>query len=271
MLQSQVINGGMETYTYTAFDTLPTHWSVKTNYGSLRGQTADAHGGSYAFVINSWYYYGIDMLINGTIEQADMPNQWIKAGHEVTGKPTTLKGFYKYTETLVTDSAIAEVILKKWNTLKNKPDTIAYGSTRLPPTQTYLEFEVAIKDYAVGVQPDSVVIKFTSHDPKNIGMPAVANSRYLYIDDLSLVEPVGLNETIKNDGLSCFYANNELRILNKEMKTFTLNIYSIEGTLFLSREVSEPESTINISHLSNGIYLIKTNGKINMQQKFYKD
>ena len=53
------------------------------------------------------------MLVNGNIENADMPGNWIKAGHEVTGKPDKLKGFYKYTETQVMDSAIAEVILKK--------------------------------------------------------------------------------------------------------------------------------------------------------------
>lgn len=270
--KAQVINGGMETYTYTPYDTLPAHWAVKTYWGSLRGQTSDAHSGNYAFVINSWYYYGIDMLVNGNIENADMPGNWIKAGHEVTGKPDKLKGFYKYTETQVMDSAIAEVILKKWNTAKNRADTIAYGNSKLHPSESYIEFEVEIKDVIANVQPDSVVIKFTSHDPNNIGtLPNNANSRYLYIDDLSLVQPLGVSENKKDKSISCFYSNNELNILNKDVKKFTLGIYSTDGKLLLSKEIQEAETKINVSYFTKSVYIIKIKGEVNLQQKFFKD
>lgn len=271
LFKAQIPNSGMETYTFTTFDTLPTNWMIKSYFGSVRGQTTDAHSGNYAFVINSWYYYGYDMMVNGEIDNNDISHYWIKGGNAVNGKPDKLKGFYKYTETLITDSAIVEVILKKRNPAKSLPDTIAYGTARLHPTEVYIEFEVAIKDYSVGVQPDSVVVRFVSHDSKNFGMPANGNSRYLYIDDLSLVQPVSINENKKDKSVNCFYSNNELNVLNKEMKKFTLSIYSTDGKLLLSKEISEAETRLNLSYFTKGVYIIKTKGEVNLQQKFFKD
>jgi len=269
--RSQILNASMETYTHTPFDTLPTNWMVKSYFGSLRGQTTDAHSGNYAFAINSWYYYGMDMMINGEIDPAYIPSYWIKAGSGISTKPTKLKGFYKYTETLVTDSAIVEVILKKWNTSKNRQDTISYGDARLHPTANYIEFEVEIKDIITTIQPDSIVIKFTSHDPKNLGMPANGNSRYLYIDDLSLEHPVGINESKKDKSINCFYANNELNVSNKEMKSFSLSVYSTDGKLLLSKDIKEAENKVSMAYLPKGVYIIKTKGEVNLQQKFFKD
>ena len=121
-------------------------------------------------------------------------------------------------------------------------------------------------------QPDSVVIKFTSHDPNNIGtLPNNANSRYLYIDDLSLVQPLGVSENKIDKSVSCFYSNNELNILNKDVKKFTLGIYSTDGKLLLSKEIQEAETKINVSYFTKSIYIIKIKGEVNLQQKFFKD
>lgn len=270
-VNSQILNGDMEAYTFTAFDTVPTNWTVRSPYGSIVGQTSDAHSGNYAFAINTWYFYGYDMMVNGYLDQNDFLFNWIKGGTPVTGKPIGLKGFYKYTETLVTDSAMAKVILKKWNTTLNKADTIAFGEVRLPPTNTYTNFEIAIHDYSVGVQPDSVVIYFVSHDPNNFGIPPNNNARFLYIDDLSLLHPVGINETQKANSVSVYNSNNELNIINSDLKVFSVSVYSIDGKYILEKEITEKKTKINITDLYKGIYIIKTKGEVNLQQRFFKD
>ncbi len=268
---SQILNGGMETYSFTAFDTIPTNWTVRSPYGSIVGQTNDAHSGNYAFAINTWYYYGYDMMVNGYIEQGDFLFNWMKGGTPVSGKPTALKGFYKYTETLVTDSAMAKVLLKKWNTTLNKFDTISFGETRLAPTNTYTNFEIALTDYSVGVQPDSIVIYFVSHDPKNFGIPPNGNARFLYIDDLSLTQPVGIMESKKDNSVSVYYANNDLNIINNQGKIFSTSIYSIDGKLLLEKEINTTRAIIPVSEYNKGVYIIKIKGEVNLQQKFFKD
>lgn len=270
---SQIINGDMETFTITTNDTLPIGWKVDSPYSSVPGKTNNAQSGNFAFVINTWYSYAVAMMVNGNLAAGDFLSDWIKAGTPVTGKPTTVKGFYKYTNVVAGDSAIAKVILKKWNTLTHKPDTIAFGTSKLPPANSYTNFQVALTDYSVGVQPDSIVIYFMSYDYlKGTQLPCADNTcRFLYIDNLSLTQPVGIKESKKDNSVSVYYANNELNIMNRESKTFTASIYSIDGKLIFQKEINEANSKINVSDLSKGVYIIKTTGEVNLQQKFFKD
>src|SRR6218665_294597 len=92
LCRSQLLNGDMENYTYNV-DTVPEHWSVSSHFGTLPGRTTDAYSGTYAFVINSWYYYNRGWLVNGSLVNHQFLFDWIKAGKPITNKPEGLKGF----------------------------------------------------------------------------------------------------------------------------------------------------------------------------------
>ncbi len=270
---SQITNGDMETYTVTTNDTLPIGWKVNSPYSSIPGKTNDAQNGTSAFVINTWYSYAAAMMVNGNLAPADFLSDWIKAGTPVTGKPTALKGFYKYTNVVAGDSAIAKVILKKWNIITHKPDTIAFGVSKLAPANSYTNFTVALTDYSVGVQPDSIVVYFMSYDYlKGTQLPCADNTcRFLYLDNLSLTQPVGIKESKKDNSVAVYYANNELIITNTESKKFSASVYSLDGKLILQKEISDIQNKINVPELSKGIYILQTKGEVNLQQKFFKD
>jgi hypothetical protein len=270
---AQLLNGGMETFTFTTNDTLPIGWTADSPYSTVPGKTSDAQNGNSAFIINTWYSYAVGMMVNGDLISSDFLFYWIKGGTPVIGKPVALKGFYKYTNVVSGDSAVAKVILKKWNSTLNKPDTIAFGISKLAPTNTYTNFEVAITDYSIGVQPDSIVIYFMSYDYlKGTQLPCADNTcRFLYIDNLSLTNPVGIKENKKENEIFFYYSGNELSVINKEKKQITLDVYSIDGKLILQKEITEIENKIDCTELQNGIYFVKTNGVSYSNYKFVKN
>lgn len=270
---AQLQNGGMETFTFTTNDTLPTGWMPDSKFSTIPGKTNDLHSGNSAFVINTWYYYAVGMLVNGTLDPTTFLYGWVNAGTPISTKPTSLKGFYKYTDVVTGDSSVVKVLLKKRNTFTHKIDTIGFGISKLPAVATYTNFEVSITDYSVGVQPDSVVILFMSYDYlKGTQLGCQDNyCRYLYIDDLSLTSPVGIKENKKENEIFFYYNSNTLNIVNKDKKQITLDLFSIDGKVVLQKEVSEIENKIDCSDLNKGIYFVKTNGTSYSNYKFVKD
>ncbi len=270
---AQLLNGGMETYTFTSNDTLPTGWMPDSYYSTIPGKTNDLHGGNAAFVINTWYYYSPGMLVNGTLNQGTFLFDWGKAGTPISTKPTSLKGFYKYTDVVSGDSSVAKVLLKKHNSTTHKFDTIGFGISKLPPANTYTNFEVAITDYSVGVQPDSVVVFFMSYDYLKGTQLGCQNNycRYLYLDDLSLTNPVGIKENKKENDVFFYYSANELNVINKEKQQVSIDIYSIEGKLILQKKITEIENKIDCSEIPKGIYFVKSDGQSYSNYKFVRD
>ncbi len=276
--KAQISNGGMETYTITNNDTLPTGWKADSYFSTIPGKTNDAHSGSWAFIINTWYYYGVGMLVNGNLTAGNLLFDWVKSGAPITTKPTYLNGFYKYTDVVNGDSALVQVLLKKWNSSSNKIDTIGYGISKLPTTASYTNFSVAINDYSIGVQPDSVVIFFMSFDYlKNIAgpgfQPPCQNNycRYLYIDDLTLSTINAIKENKDENKILLFYENNELNVINNKSKNIIIEIYSIEGKALMKKELSETKNKIDLSDLRKGVYIVKIPGEIYSNYKFLKE
>ncbi|MDO8998819.1 MAG: T9SS type A sorting domain-containing protein [Bacteroidota bacterium] len=272
-VSAQLLNGGMETFTYTTNDTLPTGWMAESQFSTIPGKTNDAHSGSSAFVINGFYYYLPGMLVNGNLNPASFLFDWVKAGTPISTKPTSLKGFYKYTNVVSGDSALVKVLLKKHNTSTNKLDTIGFGIAKLRPEAAYTNFEVAITDYSVGVQPDSVVVFFMSYDYLKGTQPTCVDNycRYLYIDDLILTNTVGIKENRRENEIDFFYSANEIHVINKNRKEVTIDIYSIEGKLVLQKEIIESENRIDCSELQKGVYFVRSKQLIGENYKFLKD
>ena len=167
---------------------VPVNWTLMSN-GENANQSTESYSGAYAVVIWKWYFYGNQILLNGSLTSFGA-SQIIKAGTPISFKPIQLSGFYKYQDVApLGDTAKVVVLLKKYDTVQNKIDTVGYGMKLLGPVNAYSPFQVDITDVQLGVTPDSIVIAFfasTSSKMCDESINGSNNCSYLYIDALSL-------------------------------------------------------------------------------------
>lgn len=187
-IPQEIINAGFENWDTT--NNVPQNWSTKN--GEIN-QSTDRYSGSYAAVIWTWYNRLSELLVNGKLLPFPFADEIHKAGTPISVKPAYLKGVYKYTDVVSGDSAVAIVLLKKYDTIQNKIDTVGYGIKFLRPINTYTPFQVCITDMQPSVMPDSIVIAFSSSSnfvkPLDDWISCFGNAgecSYLYVDALSL-------------------------------------------------------------------------------------
>ncbi len=259
--KAQFLNGGFENWspitTYTT-DTLPDLW-WSLNCNTVK-QTTDAIQGSLASKIQGYMSCGIaqGIMING---QFPATGNIIDAGTPISGKPSYITGFYKFTGAGTGDSAEAIVILKKFNTFTNRPDTISIGSTALPPVAAYTPFTVTINDLSPGIDPDSIIVifnssKYFSVDTITYLMPS------LYIDKLTLPPNfTGLEEAESMLIRSVPYPNPAMENITIQLTAeefvpyLSFFLYDVSGKLILNRaELKENKTMINCQELSKGTY-----------------
>lgn len=186
-ISQEILNAGFENWDTT---NVPTSWSVSSG---MISQSTDSHSGSYAALIWTWYISISELLVNGNYSPS-FKYEIYKAGTPSSVKPASLHGVYKYTDVAPGDSAVAIVLLKKYNSMQSKIDTIGYGIKLLGPVNTYTTFQVDIVDMQPSVTPDSIVIAFSSSGNFLKSSPVdikfcdgnTGNCSYLYIDELSL-------------------------------------------------------------------------------------
>jgi len=192
-IPQEILNAGFENWDTT--NNVPQNWS--TTNGEIN-QSTDRYSGSYAAVIWTWYNRLSELLVNGKLPPfTPFTDEIHKAGTPISVKPAYLKGVYKYTDVVSGDFAVAIVLLKKYDTIQNKIDTVGYGIKFLRPINTYTPFQVCITDMQPSVMPDSIVIAFSSSSnfvkPQNDWIYCFGNvggnageCSYLYVDALSL-------------------------------------------------------------------------------------
>lgn len=271
--EAQLLNGGMENYTFTSTDTVPQDWSVNINFSTQVGKTTDANSGNFSFVINTWYNYSPGIMVNGYLPSSwNWFDEWVRAGTPVSGKPSRLSGFYKYVDTVANDSAIVKVLLKKWNSGQNKIDSVALGEKKLPFAQGWTAFDVDLADLAPGVSPDSLVVFFMSYDYLAGTQPICMNSfcRFLYIDDLSLSGLLGVNEAVPAGTISFLQSENEIVLTKSDQQKAVAEIFSCDGKLVGKKEIYPGTNRIDLSLLQRGIYLVRCAGALTQVFRFAK-
>ena len=84
------------------------------------------------------------------------------AGEPFRLKPDALSGYYKYeSDAFIEDWGHAFVLLKRYDSVKQRIDTIGYGENiLLNPSREYRFFKVEIDYYNTELDPDSIVIAF---------------------------------------------------------------------------------------------------------------
>lgn len=172
------------------------------------------------------------------------------AGEPFSLRPDALSGYYKYeSDALIEDWGHAFVILKRYDSVNQKIDTIAYGeNTLLNPSKDYNFFTVEL-DYYNDLDPDSIVVAFFSTYPNN----PISGGR-LWIDDIRLEYGTFVKNVTERNEISVF--PNPVRDVlyincnNPEV----IDIYNLNGKKLLTVQNC---NTIDTSTLSGNIYILK--------------
>ncbi len=249
-------NSDFESWTYTASDTVPIGWASSSGFGE--NWTTDAHSGVYAVSLWNWYWYAQGLLVNG-----DQSGSWnvVGGGTPISSKPLKLTGWYKYMQVpLPTDSAVVEIILKKYNAISHTADTIGYGITFLGSSDNYQYFEAPITDWSPLVTPDSIIVRFKSSDHAFCDTASTTGwCAYFNVDAVALVSPAGIlipSENIFGSSVSPNPVDDITTITTGgNIQHGTLIVIDVAGKLISKvTEIAGSSFQIDAGSLHSGVY-----------------
>jgi len=264
-------NGGMEEWTPSG-QPAPFDWEEPTGWKSNNSavefisaavaKSTQAYEGVYSCFIKTIPMFGSyipGMLVNGepNVILMDYTIDILSGGTPVTYRPDYLTGYYKFDDPEVPDdSAFVLVILKKYNFLLAKIDTVGLGSMKLPIVSTYTQFTVNV-DYISAEDPDSIIVAFMSSNPDTIGSKGL-----LYIDDISLSPSAGINNTSNPDKVRVYQSYNSrmISIENNSGKLITLvSLYNSLGQVVFTSSYLLPGITCINLNVPEGVYFYQIN------------
>jgi len=256
--QAQVINGGFESNNSGN----PMGWSLGGQFGAGI-DTNSARSGNNSLSVWNWYYYSPGYAINGTLPQFSI--NYHLAGMPIANKPISLDGYYTYDSTNTSstnDSAIAWVLLKKFNVALHKVDTVGFGMKKLAhtPGSAFEPFQVMIQDLMPGIMPDSVVIFFQSATNGFCANTTNGNCLYLNVDDLAFDTPASTNPKINLAGLFSVFPNpaqHEFTVQNYSGNSWQLCLMNTSGAEVLTQEVKDETARVQTQNLPAGFYVLK--------------
>ncbi len=258
--KAQLINPDFEDWQTDSNSTTPYASSWLQGSNKYCYKETNAQHGSYALQVSVWYYYVKTMAMQKVASSA---------------RPLSLEGFYTYTENqvrslssnnLVTDTALACVLLTKWNTTTMMADTVGFGKTWLyggGSSNNYMHFSCPI-NYGSAAIPDSITVVF---DPSLVRRYAnvtdfqaiTSNGKcsYLTIDNVSLQQfPTGIPIQTQNDDISIFPnpATDYLQVNSKTTEPHTLYIMDMTGRLVKTEVLYQQNNRVVTAALMPGIY-----------------
>jgi hypothetical protein len=247
-------NSGFENWVQQGPGMVPTAWGNNPT----ATKSTDAHSGSFAVQCKTDSFTdpmgnvkimpGILFLgMRGMGPNSNLP------GSPFNIRPDSFVGWFKYAPK-GQDAFKADVLFTKWNTTWNKQDTIGKAVLMGDAAVNYTRFSIPV-EYSSWATPDSVQISFGSGNPQN---PELGST--LIIDDISFVTKPNASVKELNNQLNVFPnpTNGTISINHNIAKT--LDIYKLDGSHIKSYKIEGQETLqIDISYLSNGIYLISNN------------
>lgn len=250
-----ILNGGFEDSTFTANDTVPTHWSA--DYFGF-AFTSDAHSGNTAAEIWNWYSYARGWISYGTA--VDPLNG---GGLPISITPDRLTGYYKYIYGQnggAADSALCEILIYSHQNFTGARDTIAHVLHKLGPQAEYTAFEVPITYNLPGIPADSILIRFISSEAGFCNPSMVCD--YLYVDDVEVSTATGIHQALTlmpNAHLYPSPSTAGFQIDAPTTVTFPLQLemYDLSGRSVFSATILQETKTAIDPHLPAGNYLWK--------------
>ena len=179
----------------------------------------------------------------------------ITGGTPVTGRPSALTGFYRFTSTSAGDSALAMIILKKYNPSTESWDVVGGGQLALAPVDEYRMFEIPVV-YQSDVVADSVVVAFMSTSPLN---PMEGGE--LFVDDIALSFGLGVGDD-RNLNIVVDLAPNpvidrlQIDFPERPAQPTLITFHDMLGRTVLQEELTDRSTSIAVD-LPEGAYLYR--------------
>ncbi len=238
----QILFEGFEQWVKREGREEPANWSL----GLGGGAAPQSYSGERALSVWTWYCSSPGGAVLGDVKERSaylcddyQYGCYGDYGVPISSKPAFLSGYYRYLPgdamPGTSDSAVVRVLLKRYNHSRGRYDTIGLGEGSLPLSESYVPFQVAIRDRAPGQLPDSIAIVFLSRGGCNCAV--AGNCYYLSVDHLTLEGVAGVSAAGGESGSALrVYPNPSrggLRIeWGKELAgPHRLRVYSISGGL----------------------------------------
>ncbi len=229
------------------------HGAYAINLTSVAGKVKNDGSPYKGFIANGDHFYTDSV---GYID-------YKKGGTPFTGRPSKLRGHYKFNNTSpsLTNFGRAIVLLKKYNTALNKMDTIAYAetSTQLQATN-WSAFELPLT-YWSAQTPDSLVIVFESS--------ALGLAGTLTVDSLGFYYPLpSAVSASQSDKVKPFVFDNQSEMIyfKREVNFVTAELINQQGKIVRSLPASTTQ--MNLSDLPKGVYLLQLRSRDKSNQSF---
>ncbi len=233
-------------------------------------KTDDVHSGSWAAkCVSAQFGPPVNVFIPGMLGTAtlDMAGARALVGRGCNNcRPTYLKGWYKFSP-VNGDSAAAVLLVSKWNSTTKKRDTIGYGKQVFKTeVSAYTEFtvNVAYTYPSSGLESVSITLLTVASAGFSVidfqgGVGQPGNT--LYIDDLMLGYPAGIEQALMPDVAVKVFPNPAKEVMTIELsgqvEGGTLEVYTMEGKLVSTFAVSEVKNNLPVYSLANGSYYFK--------------
>ncbi len=261
--QAQLPNASFENWATATWGDSLINWTTSFKLLSdivFVNKSTVANAGTNAAEINSqsinviFTTYNIPGIMTLGNIQPDMVNMSAKVvgGIPFTDKPSTLKGWYQYTQQ-GGDSAIVYVVLTKWNAMNNRTDTVAEGGFLRNSSQpSYTQFAIDLDYQITNVTPDTLNVILLSS-----GFSATPGSKFL-VDNLSFEYPSTIED---NSKLDCYiYPNPSTGIINVSLaqntKT-TATLFNCLGQVVYTKSLYGLNSVLDVSSMPKGVYLLE--------------
>jgi len=269
MAQTQIPEGGFNNWipnsTNIYCEPAGDWWTTLNSLAALGGpvtvsQTTDAHTGEYAAQLETKLWG--DFLISGLLASGSfiMTEPYIQNGRPFTDTPSKFKVWYKYTP-VNGDSAGVGAILTRYNTATGQKDTLAKAVRAITENvQTYTQFEIDFDYMIPGINPDTIIIVFTSSGDGGNFLGEVGST--LILDDVSLEYPSGLQESLLPEfTVQAFPSPAAKQVTFKfnttQAKKLLCHIYSLDGRLIQSYSPTGEEHQMDVSTWPQGKYILQ--------------
>jgi hypothetical protein len=252
----QVPNGSFENWTNDSVNNWVTKFTVITPLNFVNKSTNFQDGQSameiYSQNVFSNNIPGVATLGKISLNMGTTISATFSGGIPYTDRPLRLKGWYQYSPE-GNDSAFTYVILKKWNPLTSKSDTIGIGEfIETAAVGTYTQFIAEINYLNLIDSPDTMNIILASS-----GLSATADSKFL-VDNLVFETNQSVSNNSKLD--SYIYPNPSNGIINISLTSnekTVVSLFNALGQKIYSKTLNNIYSTLDFSNYPKGIYLLE--------------